>query len=162
EEKISQLSKDAPAIPRLHVPFYHGWNQCLHGVASTTPTTLFPVPIALAATWDDQLVADVADAIGDEARALANTDTTGKVGLVWRAPVLNLSRDPRWGRIEESFGEDSWLISRMGVAYVRGLQGADPEHLKVAATVKHFALNNNETDRFTSSSNVDERLLMEF
>jgi beta-glucosidase len=165
EEKALALYHNSPGIDRLHVPAWGGWNQCLHGVWSKRPTTLFPVPIAMAATWDPDLVHDVTDAIADEARALYNAGAAGprgKHGLVYRAPVINISRDPRWGRIQECFGEDPYLTSRIGVAYVRGLQGSDPHYLKVASTLKHFAVNNQEAGRMSLSATVPERMLMEY
>jgi beta-glucosidase len=165
EEKASQLNHLNQGIPRLNVPMWGGWNQTLHGVWSKQPTTLFPQAIAMGATWDPELVHTVADAMSDEARALYNAKADGprsKHGLVYRSPVINISRDPRWGRIQEVFSEDPWLTSRMAVAYVRGLQGDDVNHLKLAATVKHFAVNNVETGRQHLSADVDERNLMEF
>ncbi|QHN04192.1 family 3 glycosyl hydrolase [Granulicella sp. WH15] len=165
EEKAAQLNHLNTGIPRLKVPMWGGWNQTLHGVWSKQPTTLFPAAIAMGATWDPELVHTVADTMSDEARALYNAKADGprsKHGLVYRSPVINISRDPRWGRIQEVFSEDPWLTSRMAVAYVRGLQGDDVQHLKLAATVKHFAVNNVETGRQHLSAEVDERNLMEF
>ena len=140
-------------------------NQTLHGVWSKQPTTLFPAPIAMGATWDPALVHTITGAMSDEARALYNIGADGprsKHGLVFRSPVINISRDPRWGRIQEVFSEDPFLTGRMGVAYIQGLQGDDPHYLKVAATVKHFAVNNVETNRQRLSAEVDERNLMEY
>jgi beta-glucosidase len=165
EEKALMLYHNAPGIERLRVPAWGGWNQCLHGVWSKTPTTLFPVPIAMAATWDPALIRTVSGAIAGEARALYHSGARGprgKHGLVYRAPVINLSRDPRWGRIQECFGEDPYLTSRIAVAYVKGLQGDDPRYLKVAATLKHFAVNNQEQGRFSLSAEVPERMLREY
>jgi beta-glucosidase len=165
EEKALVLFHNAPAIPRLQIPAWGGWNQCLHGVMSKRPTTLFPVSIAMAATWDPTLIRSVTDAIADEGRALYNAGASGprgKHGLVYRAPVINISRDPRWGRIQECFGEDPFLTSRIGVAYVQGLQGDHPKYLKVASTLKHFAVNNQEQGRFSLTANPPERLLMEY
>jgi beta-glucosidase len=165
EEKASQLNHMNQGVPRLNIPMWGGWNQTLHGVWSKEPTTLFPTAIAMGATWDPELIHTVADAMSDEARALYNAKADGprsKHGLVYRSPVINISRDPRWGRIQEVFSEDPWLTSRMAVAYVRGLQGDDINHLKLAATVKHFAVNNVETGRQHLSAEVDERNLMEF
>jgi beta-glucosidase len=165
EEKASQLNHLNTGIPRLKVPMWGGWNQTLHGVWSKEPTTLFPAPIAMGATWDPELVHTVADAMSDEARALYNAKADGprsKHGLVYRSPVINVSRDPRWGRIQEVFSEDPFLTGRMGVSYVKGLQGDDINHLKVAATVKHFAVYNVESGRQSNSADVDERNLMEF
>lgn len=165
EEKATALFHNAPANERLGIPAWGGWNQCLHGVWSKQPTTEFPVSIALAATWDTSLVHTVADAISDEARALYNIRADGprgKHGLVYRAPVINISRDPRWGRIQECYGEDPFLTSRIGVAYVQGLQGNDPKYLKVASTLKHFAVNNQEQGRMSLSAAVPERMLHEY
>jgi beta-glucosidase len=165
EEKASQLNHLNTGIARLNVPMWGGWNQTLHGVWSKQPTTLFPAAIAMGATWDPALVHTIADAMSDEARALYNAKADGprsKHGLVYRSPVINISRDPRWGRIQEVFSEDPYLTGRMAVAYVKGLQGDDINHLKVAATVKHFAVNNVETGRQHLSAEVDERNLMEY
>lgn len=165
EEKAAQLNHLNTGIPRLNIPMWGGWNQTAHGVWSKEPTTLFPAPIAMGATWDPDLIHTITNAMSDEARALYNAKADGprsKHGLVYRAPVINISRDPRWGRIQEVFSEDPFLTSRMAVAYVRGLQGDDINHLKVAATVKHFAVNNVETGRQHLSAEVDERNLMEF
>lgn len=165
EEKAQQLNHLNNGIPRLNIPMWGGWNQTLHGVWSKEPTTLFPAPIAMGATWDPDLVHSVANAMSDEARALYNAHAQGprsQHGLVFRSPVINISRDPRWGRIQEVFSEDPYLTGRMGVAYVRGLQGDDIAHLKVASTVKHFAINNVETGRQHLSAQVDERNLFEY
>ncbi len=165
EEKAQQLDHLNKGIPRLHVTAWGGWNQTLHGVWSKQPTTLFPAAIAMGATWDPALVHDITHAMSDEARALYNIGADGprsKHGLVFRSPVINVSRDPRWGRIQEVFSEDPFLTGRMGVAYVKGLQGDDPRYLEVAATVKHFAVNNVESDRQKLSAQVDERNLMEY
>jgi len=185
-EKISLLGTTAPAIERLKIPPMNGWNQSLHGIVWTQPTTMFPVPIAMAATWNTTLVRDVAAAIADEGRAINNYWPTvpGKIeptggqgqsvtvtadgrrlrhnGLVYRSPVINISRDPRWGRIWEAFGEDTWLTSRMTVAYVKGTQGDDPKYLKLAATLKHYAVNNEERDRTKIDVTVSERMLREY
>jgi beta-glucosidase len=165
EEKAQQLNHLNVGIPRLKVAAWGGWNQTLHGVWSKQPTTLFPAAIAMGATWDPALVHTITGAMSDEARALYNLGADGprsKHGLVFRSPVINISRDPRWGRIQEVFSEDPFLTGRMGVAYIRGLQGDDPHYLKVAATVKHFAVNNVETNRQRLSADVDERNLMEY
>ena len=167
EEKATLLNHNGPAVERFHIRADR-WNQCLHGVWWDRPTTMFPVPIAMAATWDDALVRDVATAISDEARAIyngwrADPNFRGEhKGLIYRAPVINISRNPYWGRINECYGEDPFLTGRMGVAFVRGLQGDDPRYLKLAATLKHFAVNNVEKDRQRLSAKVDERMLYEY
>ncbi len=165
EEKAAQLDHTNTGIPRLNLPAWGGWNQTLHGVWSKQPTTLFPIPTAMGATWDPELVHTVAVAMSDEGRALYNAKAEGprtRHGLVFRSPVINISRDPRWGRVQEVFSEDPLLTGRMAVAYVRGLQGDDVNHLKLAATVKHFAVNNVEAGRQHLNANVDERNLFEF
>jgi beta-glucosidase len=165
DEKAAQLNHLNTGIPRLGIPMWGGWNQTLHGVWSKEPTTLFPAPIAMGATWDTDLVHAITDAMSDEARALYNAHAAGPRsphGLVYRSPVINISRDPRWGRIQEVFSEDPYLTGRMAVAYVRGLQGDDINHLKVAATVKHFAVYNVEEGRQHGDAQVDERNLMEY
>ena len=185
-EKISLLSTTAPAIPRLKIPAMNGWNQSLHGIVWTEPTTMFPVPISMAATWDPPLVQEVSSAIADEGRAINNYWPTakGKIeptggqgqdvtvtangerlrhnGLVYRSPVINMDRDPRWGRIWETFGEDPWLSSRITVAYVKGTQGDDHKYLKLAATLKHYAVYDQELDRTKIDVTVPERSLREY
>ena len=167
EEKAALLDHDGPTVQRFQIRADH-WNQCLHGVCWDRPTTVFPVPIALAATWDAAPVHDVAVAISDEARAIYNAwradpNVPGEhKGLIYRAPVINISRNPYWGRINECYGEDPCLTSNMGVAFVRGLQGDDSHYLKLAATLKHFAVNNVEKDRQRLSAQVDERTLHEY
>lgn len=165
EEKAAQLNHLSSRNLRLQIPAWGGWNQTLHGVWSKQPTTLFPTAIGMAATWDPALIKTITGAMSDEARALYNIAADGprsKHGLVYRSPVINISRDPRWGRIQECFGEDPHLAGRITVAYVQGLQGSDPHYLKVAATLKHFAVNNVETDRHSLSAQVPERILMEY
>ena len=165
EEKAELLNHTNTGIPRLDIPMWGGWNQTLHGVWSKEPTTLFPAPIAMGATWDPALVHSIADAMSDEARALYNSGAEGprtRHGLVYRSPVINLARDPRWGRIQEIFSEDPYLTGEMGVAYVKGLQGDDLNHLKLAATIKHYAVYNVENGRQHGNAVVDDRNLMEY
>ncbi len=145
EEKISQMQSHAAAIPRLGVPEYHWWNECLHGVARNGVATVFPQAIAMAATWDPQLIRQEADVISTEARTKHHEDVrNGKhgryQGLTFWSPNVNLFRDPRWGRGQETYGEDPYLESRIGVAFVKGLQGNDPHYFKVIATPKHFVV----------------------
>jgi beta-glucosidase len=144
EEKVGQLVTDAPAIPRLGVPAYHWWNEALHGVARAGKATVFPQAIGLAATFDEALVGRVATAISDEARAkyheAQRRGEHGRYqGLTFFSPNVNIFRDPRWGRGQETWGEDPELTGRMGVAFVRGLQGDDARYSKTIATAKHFA-----------------------
>lgn len=158
DEKIGQLQNAAPAIERLNLPAYEYWSEGLHGVL-TNAATSYPSPIALGASWDPALVQRVANAISDEARGINVRD--GK-GLTYWSPVINMLRDPRWGRYDESYSEDPFLMSQFGVAFVRGLQGDDPKYLKVVATPKHFALNNSEYNRHDGDSEADARLLFEY
>jgi len=145
EEKIAQLGYDAPAVDRLDVPAYNWWNEALHGVARNGEATVFPQAIALAATFDTDLVLEVATAISDEARAkFAVAQKAGNhgryEGLTFWSPNINIFRDPRWGRGQETYGEDPYLTGRIGVAFVRGLQGDHPTYLKTAACAKHYAV----------------------
>ena len=144
------------------------WNQCLHGVVWTEPATVFPSSIAYGATWNPDLVKRVANVISDEARAIYNgwkMDPNFKgehKGLIYRSPVINISRNPYWGRISEIFSEDPYLTGRIGIAYVKGLQGDDPKYLKLASTLKHYAVNNVEINRQKLSVDVPERMLFEY
>jgi len=145
EEKASQLVNQAREIPRLKVPAYDWWSEALHGVARAGVGTVFPEPIGLAATFDPPLIHDMATVIGVEARAKHNQAIrAGKhdmyTGLDFWSPNINIFRDPRWGRGQETYGEDPFLTSRMGVAFVTGLQGDDPKYFQVISTPKHFAV----------------------
>lgn len=159
QEKATQLFHNGSVNARLQIPNYGGWNQCLHGVSYNKPTTLFPISIAAAATWDTELIRQEAEAISSEARAYNKSDAKG---LIYRAPVINISRNPFWGRIQECYGEDPWLTSRIGVSYLQGLQGTNSRYLKLAGTLKHFAVNNVEASRTTLSASVPERWLHEY
>ena len=167
EEKAILLNHRGPDIERLNIKS-DKWNQCLHGVWWTEPTTMFPISIAMAATWDPKLIHEVATVISDEARAIYNGWHTDpgfkgeKKGLIYRAPVINISRNPYWGRINECYGEDPVLTGRIGVAFVKGLQGDDPKYLKLVSTLKHYAVNNVEKDRQKLSAQVGERMLFEY
>ncbi|MBV8894449.1 MAG: glycoside hydrolase family 3 C-terminal domain-containing protein [Acidobacteria bacterium] len=145
EEKASQLVNQARAIPRLHVPAYDWWSEALHGVARAGTATVFPEPIGLAATFDIPAIYDMALAISSEARAKHNQAVRAghsdiMEGLDFWSPNINIFRDPRWGRGQETYGEDPFLTSKMGVAFVSGLQGDDPRYYRVIATPKHFAV----------------------
>jgi beta-glucosidase len=145
EEKVSQMTMTAAAIPRLGIPEYTWWNEGLHGVARSGYATVFPQAIGLAATWDTSLMHSVGDTISTEARAkysdaIAHGNHRIYFGLTIWSPNINIFRDPRWGRGQETYGEDPYLTSRMGLAFVTGLQGDDPKYLKVVATPKHFAV----------------------
>jgi beta-glucosidase len=167
EEKGVALNHNGPDLERFGLRA-DKWNQCLHGVWWNEPSTMFPVPIAMAATWDRKLVHEVATATSDEARAIYNgwhQDPSFRgehKGLIYRAPVINISRNPYWGRINECWGEDPYLTGRMAVAFVTGLQGDDPRYLKLASTLKHYAVNNVERDRQRLSATVSERMLYEY
>src|SRR5437870_1303851 len=145
EEKSSQMQDIAPGIPRLGIPPYNWWNEGLHGVARAGHATVFPQAIGLAATWDTNLVHRVADIISTEARAKYNDAVQhgnfGRYfGLTFWSPNINIFRDPRWGRGQETYGEDPFLTARMGVAFVTGLQGDDAKYLKTVSTPKHYAV----------------------
>ena len=145
EEKASQLVNQARAIPRLQVPAYNWWSEALHGVANAGTATVFPEPIGLAATFDAPLIHDMAVVIGTEARAKHHQAVRAgrrdiMEGLDFWSPNINIFRDPRWGRGQETYGEDPFLTGRMGVAFVTGLQGDDPKYFRVIATPKHFAV----------------------
>ena len=145
EEKMGQLLYDAPGIERLGILPYNWWNEALHGVARTGRATVFPQPIGLAATFDEDLLLRVATAISDEARAKFNIaqdmqNYARYAGLTFWSPNVNLFRDPRWGRGMETYGEDPLLQAKLGTAFVKGLQGDDPEHMKAAACAKHYVV----------------------
>jgi beta-glucosidase len=163
KEKVAQMSNRAPAIPRLNVPEYEWWNECLHGVARAGEATVFPQAIGLAATWDPQLIYESAVVISDEARAKhheaqRNNSYKRYEGLTYWTPNVNIFRDPRWGRGQETYGEDPYLTARMGVSFVKGLQGDDPEYLKLVATPKHFAVHSGpESSRHFFDAAVNDR-----
>lgn len=146
DEKISQMMNDAPAIDRLGMPAYNWWNECLHGVArSPYRVTSFPQAIGMAATWNTDALLRMAQYASDEGRAIYNDATSkGKTGiyqgLTFWSPNVNIFRDPRWGRGQETYGEDPYLTSQLGVAFVHGLQGDDPRYLKTSACAKHYAV----------------------
>lgn len=202
EEKISQMSHLAPAIPRLNViayePNFHNplmkeehpdytpevaeerkqkrtwenielweggcldggwWNEALHGVARSGLATSFPQSVGLGSTWNPELIKEMADVISTEARV--HNNVYGKKLTYW-SPTINILRDPRWGRNEESYSEDPFLLSQMASSFVKGFQGEDPDYLKAIATVKHFVANNSEFNRHNGSSDVSERMLREY
>jgi beta-glucosidase len=158
DEKIKQLTNQTDSIPRLGIPEYNYWSEALHGVL-TSGATSFPQAVAMGATWDPDLVYKVSTAISDEARAL---NVIRGSGLTYWSPTINIARDPRWGRNEESYSEDPYLLSQMAVAFVKGMQGSDPYYLKTVSTPKHFVANNEEERRHTGSSDVDMRSLFEY
>jgi beta-glucosidase len=145
EEKVDQLMYNSSAIPRLKIPAYNWWNEALHGIGRSGVATVFPQAIGLGATFDDDLALRESTAISDEARAMYNAAVSRGYyqkfgGLSFWTPNINIFRDPRWGRGQETYGEDPYLTTRMGIAFVKGLQGNDPKYLKVAACAKHFAV----------------------
>jgi beta-glucosidase len=167
EEKVSQMVHDAPAIERLGIPKYNWWNECLHGVGRAGVATVFPQAIGLAATWNTSLISEVATATSDEARAKHHDALRRGVheiyfGLTFWSPNINIFRDPRWGRGQETYGECPYLTARLGVAFVKGLQGDDPQYLKLVATPKHYAVHSGpEPDRHHFNAQTDERDLRE-
>jgi beta-glucosidase len=145
EEKIDQLNFDAPSIDRLGIPAYNWWNECLHGVGRAGMATVFPQAIGMAATWNKDLMYQIGTVISDEARAKHHTFADlGKrniyYGLTFWTPNINIFRDPRWGRGQETYGEDPFLTGQMSVPFIRGLQGNDDKYLKLVATAKHYAV----------------------
>ncbi|NLU53524.1 MAG: glycoside hydrolase family 3 protein [Clostridiaceae bacterium] len=151
EEKVFQMINSAPAIEKLGIKAYNWWNESLHGVARAGVATVFPQAIGLAASFNEDLLEEVADAIATEGRAKFNMqqefdDTDIYKGLTFWAPNVNIFRDPRWGRGHETYGEDPYLTSRLGVRFIMGLQGHDENYLKSAACAKHFAVHSGPED----------------
>ena len=165
EEKALQMQNQSPAIERLGIPEYNWWTEGLHGVARAGLATVFPQAIGLAATWDEDLMHDVASAIGDEARAKHHAFAAkGKrniyQGLTIWSPNINIFRDPRWGRGQETYGEDPFLTGKLAVQFIQGLQGNDEQYLKTVATVKHFAVHNGpEPERHSFNAVISTREL---
>lgn len=164
DEKMSQMLYDSPAIERLGIPEYNWWNEALHGVARAGDATVYPQAIGLAATFDEELLGEIADTVSTEGRAKFNQfskkgDRGIYKGLTFWAPNVNIFRDPRWGRGHETFGEDPYLTGLLGTSYIKGLQGEDHEHLKAAACAKHFAVHSGpEADRhyFDAKASVQD------
>ena len=147
EEKINNLRYDAAAVDRLGVPEYNWWNECLHGVARNGRATIFPQAIGMAATWDTDLLKRIGSAVGNEGRAKYNLSVARGLrgryqGLTFWTPNVNIFRDPRWGRGQETYGEDPYLTGRIGVSYASGIQGDHPKYLRAAAMAKHYAVHN--------------------
>ncbi len=166
DEKIGMLGQVQPAIPRLGIKAFTNWTEGLHGLGwvrggSVTATT-FPQSVGLGETWDPEILRQAGAIEGYEARVYFKKYNGVRVGLVIRAPNVDLARDPRWGRTEESFGEDPYFVGKMSVGYIKGLQGDDPRYLLSASTMKHFLANSNEDARTRSSSDFDERNLREY
>ena len=167
EEKVSQMVHHAAAIERLGVPAYNWWNECLHGVARAGIATVFPQAIGMGATFDTDLISRMSVAVSDEARAkhheFVRQDDRGIYkGLTFWSPNVNIFRDPRWGRGQETYGEDPCLTAKLGVEFVKGLQGDDPHYFKLVATAKHFAVHSGpEADRHRFNAIADERDMRE-
>ena len=174
DEKIGQLVNVAPAIPRLDIPAYNWWTESLHGAIGAVPTTNFPEPVGLAATFDAPLIHDVASTVSVEVRALhtlgRQTGHLGHIGTgldTW-SPNINIFRDPRWGRGQETYGEDPYLTARMAVAFVTGMQGPDPDQPDVISTPKHFAVHSGPeptrhvADIFVSTHDLEDTYLPAF
>ena len=167
EEKISLLGYRSKPVDRLSIPAYNWWNEALHGVARAGEATVFPQAIGMAASWDNALLRQAADAISTEARAKYNLSTAAGrreqyMGLTFWSPNINIFRDPRWGRGQETYGEDPFLTATMGTAFVHGLQGNDPHYLKASACAKHFVVHSGpEADRHTFDAIVDQKDLRE-
>lgn len=172
-EKISQMKYNAPAIERMGIPAYNWWNECLHGMARAGIATVFPQAIGLAATWNTELMYEVASVTSTEARAkhheFVRQGQRGIYqGLTFWTPNINIFRDPRWGRGQETYGEDPYLTARIGVAFVKGLQGNDPKYFKVISTPKHFAVHSgpepvrHHFDAITTEQDLRETYLPAF
>ena len=166
EEKVGLMNHPAHGVPRLNIPAYNYWSEALHGVARNGRATVFPQAIAMAATWDKDLIRRVGSAIGDEGRAKyhaalrRNGYTDQYQGLTFWSPNVNIFRDPRWGRGQETWGEDPFLTGEMAAEFVKGLQGDHPRYLKAAACAKHFAVHSGpEKDRHTFNAIVTKREL---
>lgn len=163
EEKISQMLNSAPAVERLGIPAYNWWNECLHGVARTPfHVTSYPQAIAMAATFDTAAIHQMADYTAEEGRAIYNESIRENNhdiyrGLTYWSPNINIFRDPRWGRGQETYGEDPYLTASMGKAFVRGIQGDDPRYLKAAACAKHYAVHSGpESERHEFDAEVSD------
>ncbi|MBS1602646.1 MAG: glycoside hydrolase family 3 C-terminal domain-containing protein [Bacteroidetes bacterium] len=167
EEKAELLGYRSKAVDRLSIPAYNWWNEALHGVARAGEATIFPQAIGMAATFDNDLLHQVSNAISTEARAKYNLSTAAGrreqyMGLTFWSPNINIFRDPRWGRGQETYGEDPYLTATMGSAFIKGLQGNDPHYLKASACAKHFAVHSGpESNRHTFDAIVDEKDLRE-
>ncbi|MDR0509537.1 MAG: glycoside hydrolase family 3 C-terminal domain-containing protein [Rikenellaceae bacterium] len=169
EEKTKVLLNYAPAIPRLGIDKYYTGNEALHGIVRPGKFTVFPQAIALASTWNPSLIREVAAAASDEARGRWNELERGKRQhtrsadlLTFWSPTVNMARDPRWGRTPETYGEDPYLASQIGIAFVQGLQGDDPHYLKTVSTPKHFIANNEEHNRASCKVEASEQIIRNY
>src|ERR1700742_3204720 len=163
QEKVSLLGYNSQAVPRLGIPAYNWWNEALHGVARAGDATIFPQAIGMAATFNNDLLKQVSTVISTEARAKYNLAVAKDrllqyMGLTFWTPNINIFRDPRWGRGQETYVEDPYLTATMGSAFVKGLQGDDPHYLKASACAKHFAVHSGpEATRDKFDAIVDEK-----
>ena len=169
EEKAQVLLNYAPAIPRMGIDKYYTGNEALHGIVRPGKFTVFPQAIALASTWNPALIKEVATAASDEARGRWKELELGKKQqtrsadlLTFWSPTVNMARDPRWGRTPETYGEDPYLSSQIGIAFVQGLQGDDPKYLKTVSTPKHFIANNEEHNRHNCKVDAPEQILRNY
>lgn len=167
EEKGNLVEMTSLPVKRLDIPGHHWWNEALHGVARRGEATQFPVPLSMASGWNPELIKEMSTAISDEVRALHNADSSEDKakryhGLTLWSPVINMARDPRWGRTEETYGEDPYLTTELACSFVSGLQGDNPDYLKTVATIKHFVVNNTEHNRLHVRPDVSERALREY
>lgn len=168
-EKVAQLKNAAPSISRLGLPAYDYWNEALHGVANNGVATVFPEPVGMASTWNPQLIHQEGNVIGIEGRAKHNDyavahkgDSKWWYGLTFWTPNINIFRDPRWGRGQETYGEDPFLTSEMGIEFVKGIQGDDPNYMLAMACAKHYAVHSGpERDRHRFNAQVSDRDLYE-
>src|SRR5882762_9503192 len=167
EEKVSLLGYRSRPVERLSIPAYNWWNEALHGVARAGEATIFPQAIGMAATFNDELLQQAGTYISTEARAKYNLSAGAGnpmqyMGLTFWSPNINIFRDPRWGRGQETYGEDPFLTATMGTAFIKGIQGDDPRYLKASACAKHFAVHSGpEANRHTFDAIVDEKDLRE-
>ena len=167
EEKVMQMLHSSPAIPRLGISAYNWWNEGLHGVARAGVATMFPQAIGMAATFDKDLIYEVADVVSTEGRAKYNSaqkkgDYDIYKGLTYWSPNINIFRDPRWGRGHETYGEDPYLTGELGASFVRGLQGDDPDYMKIAACAKHFAVHSGpEAERHSFNAVASKKDMFE-
>ena len=166
DEKVAMLGQVQPAIPRLNIKAFTNFTEGLHGIGwargGSLTATQFPQSVGLGETWDPEILRQVGAVEGYEARVYFQKFSGSRVGLAVRTPNVDLTRDPRWGRAEESFGEDPFHVGKMSAGLIKGLQGDDPKYLLAAATMKHFLANSNEDGRTSSSSDFDERNLREY
>ncbi len=162
EEKVSQMMSRTPHdLTRFGIPGYEWSGMSAHNIERGDACTIFPHAIAQASTWDQDLIYEIGTALSDEARGLYNSGYP-RMGLTFWAPVVEMARDPRWGRTHECYGEDPYLTAQIALQWVKGIQGSHPHYLKAIAAPKHFAANNEEWDRHNGSSNIDEQLLREY